>query len=191
MWERVSYKCIHREDLEMGNYVQDLRKLVGHMPLQLPGTGVLVWRENNGKIEILLQLRSDHNKWGLLGGGIELGESYQLCAVRELHQESGLVTSEDKLKLLGVYAGPAHVSVHPNGDVVYHTVVLYALKYEDTALDTEAEISSETRKLGWLTLPEIRALLEDGEEATHFFPNNVPIIWDIVDKYFAGGFPQF
>lgn len=169
------------------SYVSDLRKLVGHRPLQLPGTGVLVWRMNqNGEVEVLLQLRSDHNKWGLLGGGIELDESYEECAVRELHQESGLITSEEKLRLLKVYAGPEHVTVHPNGDIVYHTVVLYSVRYDETTIDTGASISSETKKLGWLTLSEIRALLEGGAEAA-FFHNNIPIIRDIVVKYFAGG----
>ena len=52
------------------SYISELRQLVGHRPLQLPGTGVLVWRMNQeDEVEILLQLRSDHNKWGLLGGG--------------------------------------------------------------------------------------------------------------------------
>ena len=121
---------------------------------------------------------------------IELDESYEECAVRELYQESGLIASKEKLKLLKVYAGKKHVTVHPNGDIVYHTVVLYSLRYDETQFDEEAKISSETIRLGWLSLPEIRALLEDGEEATHFFPNNVPIIRDVINVYFADGCPQ-
>ncbi len=173
------------------SYIGELRQLVGHRPLQLPGTGVLVWRMNpEAQVEILLQLRSDHNKWGLLGGGLELGDSYKECAVRELYQESGLIASEEKLKLLNVYAGKEHVTVHPNGDIVHHTVVLYSLRYDETQFDKGAEISTETKRLDWLSLSKIKALLEDGEEATHFFPNNVPIIRDVINVYFEDNCPR-
>lgn len=165
------------------SYVADLRKKVGHMPLQLPGTGVVVWRNSSNKgIEILLQLRSDHNKFGLLGGGIELGESYEQCAIRELQEEAAISASSSELLLKGVYAGQNHITIHPNGDIVYHTVVVYTLKYDNTST-ASTTISSETKSLQWLSIDEIKKLLAKAEK--HFFHNNIPILWDIVNKFFC------
>lgn len=163
------------------SYVSELRALVGHMPLQLPGTGVLVYRDLAGTRQYLLQFRSDHKKYGLMGGGIERGETYTGCAVRELKEESGLEITESDLKLLQVYAGPKHVTVHPNKDVVYHTVVLYCHK-------TEKEVygeynPEETKFIRWVTADELKEMLEEDEEK-HFFHNNIPIFWDIVNDVF-------
>ena len=71
------------------SYVSEMRALVGHRPLQLPGTGLIIYRTRaDGKTEVLLQTRNDNGKIGLLGGGIELGESYEDCAIREVHEEA-------------------------------------------------------------------------------------------------------
>ena len=40
---------------------------------------------------ILLHRRQDNNRWALPGGRMELGESVSGCAIREVHEETGLV----------------------------------------------------------------------------------------------------
>lgn len=167
------------------SYVSELRALVGNRPLQLPGTGIVIWKKvegDEGEILVLLQLRSDHNKYGLIGGGIEIGESYRECARRELYEEAGLKANEDSFELLEVYAGKEHMTTHPNGDVVAHTVVLYGVNYNETIQDSYKVLSSETKSLRWMSLKTIRELLEEAEE--NFFHNNIPIIRDIVNKFF-------
>ena len=166
------------------SYVSELRALVGHRPLQLPGTGVIVYRKRkDGKTEVLLQTRSDNGEVGLLGGGIELGESYEYCAVRELYEEAGLKVAEEDLQLLKVYCGKDHVTIHPNGDIVYHTVVVYQIPAEKALKDPSVVLSSETKKLAWMTPEELQELLKDSE--VYFFHNNIPIIRDIAYKFFA------
>ncbi|EIT83727.1 MutT/NUDIX family protein [Fictibacillus macauensis ZFHKF-1] len=43
--------------------------------------------------EILLQLRSDNNCWGLAGGSLEIGETLEQAAKRELFEETGLIAN--------------------------------------------------------------------------------------------------
>lgn len=161
-------------------YVKMLRSKVGHMPLQLAGTGVIVYREQNGQLEVLLQLRVDCGKYGLPGGGIELGESYEECAVRELQQETALKADQTELNLLKVYAGPKHITKHPNSDIVYHTVVVYKLPYERCIRLNHQVDKSETVSLEWKTLSQIKEILK----AEEVFPNNAPILQDIANVFF-------
>ncbi|OXM13331.1 hypothetical protein CGZ75_19885 [Paenibacillus herberti] len=70
-------------------YVEDLRKMVGHIPLILVGAVVLI---NDGNNRILLQKRMQHpvGRFGLPGGLMELGESTEETARREVFEETGL-----------------------------------------------------------------------------------------------------
>lgn len=165
------------------SYVSDIRRIVGHIPLQLPGTGIVLWRMSESfDVEILLQERTDSGKYGLLGGGIELDETYQECAVREVYEEAGIEISADELKLFNVYAGPEHVTIKPNGDIVYHTVVVYTICYEGEYDTTKFQVE-ETGSLKWISIRYLHnMLLEDAER--FFFHNNIPILWDVVREFY-------
>ena len=174
--------CYSLEDghrILKGNYVKEIRQKVGKVPLQVPGTGVVVYRTNpNGDIEVYLQKRSDCSKYGLPGGGIELGETYEQSAVNELEQETGLIAEEDDLILFHVYAGPLHVTKYPNGDVVFHTVVVYFVPYEKCR-KADHDVDDETLEMRWFNSEEVSNLLESED----IFPNNVPILMDIIDVF--------
>jgi ADP-ribose pyrophosphatase YjhB (NUDIX family) len=58
-----------------------------------------------GGREILLMQRSDNGHWGLPGGYLELGESVEQAAHREVREETGW--SVDLGRLFGVYSDPA------------------------------------------------------------------------------------
>lgn len=57
-------------------YYKFLRQYVGTKPLILPGSVVII---GNGKGEVLLQKRPE-GRWGLPGGLMELGESFEEVA---------------------------------------------------------------------------------------------------------------
>ena len=83
-------------------YISDLRKYVGHEPILTAGVGLFVFNDEN---KVLMQLRTDYNSWGFPGGAMELGESFEDVAIRELKEETGLV-AEDVKKLHEFYVSP-------------------------------------------------------------------------------------
>lgn len=101
------------------SYLGDLRKIVGHRPLLSAGATIIVIKND----ELLLNLRSDTNTWGIPGGALELGETLEQTAHRELLEETGLAA--ESMKLLTVLSGQDFYFEYPNGDKLYSVVALF------------------------------------------------------------------
>ena len=128
-------------------YIQYLRQYVGHNPILTAGTGLLVFNEKN---EVLMELRTDFNSWGFSGGSMELGESFEETAKRELEEETGLII--DDMKLLEVLSGKDTYREYPNGDKLYDiTAVFEVCKYHGTLKIGD----DESRELRWFSLKEM------------------------------------
>lgn len=110
----------HKGVLSLG-YVEDLRKIVGHRPLILPGAVVFIIDEL-GRI-LLQQRKHPQGSWGIPGGLMELGESIEETAKREIREETGLLI--DELRLINVYSGENHFVIAKNGDEFYPVTVAY------------------------------------------------------------------
>ena len=104
----------------MGDYLKELRKKVGHAPLILPHSVVLVINNQN---EILLEERSDDGFFDFPGGGIDLKETAEEAAARELKEETGLIAN--RLELFKVYTGEITHYVYFNGDEIYGVDTIY------------------------------------------------------------------
>ena len=104
------------------------------------GVGVVI-RDHHGWI--LLEKRSDSGLWGLPGGKIEPGESVIEAAIREVHEETGLLVNITRL--IGVYSEPTDriVTFLDNGDVVHLVDILL----EATIISGELSCSSESEEV--------------------------------------------
>ncbi|WP_042225156.1 NUDIX hydrolase [Oceanobacillus manasiensis] len=103
-------------------YYKYLRQYVGSKPIILPGSVVIMLNEQD---EVLLQKRHDGG-WGLPGGLMDLGESFEQVAKREVFEETGLVVKD--LKLLNVFSGSEHYLKVSNGDELYSVTAVYYTK---------------------------------------------------------------
>lgn len=104
-------------------YISNLRKHVGHDPLIGIGATTLVFNKDN---ELLLNLRTDTNSWGIPGGSMELYETIEETAVRELKEEAGI--NAESLELLSVLSGEEYYFEYPNGDKMWTVIVLFRIK---------------------------------------------------------------
>lgn len=104
----------------MMNYVQELRSLVGHRPLIIAGAAVLIFNKENC---LLMQHRTDNQQWGLIGGSMEVGESLEETARREVLEETGLELSE--LNWFDLFSGQEVIYELPHGDIVVNVTAVY------------------------------------------------------------------
>lgn len=100
-------------------YISELRKHIGHNPLISAGATVVVIKDK----QILLNLRSDTKTWGIPGGSLEIGETLEETAKRELKEETNLDC--DNFTLLNVFSGNDFYFKYPNGDELYSVIALY------------------------------------------------------------------
>lgn len=96
------------------SYILELRKLVGTRPLLVPVAAALVLDD---KGHVLLHRRSDGGQWSVPGGGVELGETFEEAARRELEEETGLRAG--LLILADVFSGEEFFHEYANGDRSY------------------------------------------------------------------------
>ena len=142
----------------------NLRKHIGHDPLIGVGATTLVFNDQN---ELLLNLRPDTNTWGIPGGSMELYETIEETAIRELKEEAGI--HADQLELVTVLSGRDYYFEYPNGDKMCTVIVLFkVLHYTGTIKDSD----KESKALKFFPLTDLPALESRAER----------IIQKILDK---------
>lgn len=97
-----------------------------------------------------MQLRSDFNSWDFPGGTMELEETIEEVARRELKEETNLEI--DELKVLDVFSGKDTYRKYPNGDELYVVSVLCEIRkfHGDLKINDD-----ESKQLQWFRVEEI------------------------------------
>ena len=127
----------------------NLRKKVGTSPLIMVGACVLIFNEHN---QLLMQLRKDNGCFGLAGGSMELGESLEDVARREMFEETGLIAKQ--LILLNTYSGKDFYYQYPHGDEVYNVVTAYICRAYEGLLACDKTEATDIRFFDLTALPE-------------------------------------
>jgi len=135
-------------EVTMG-YIEDLRKKIGTEPLILVGAVVGVFDEAG---KILLQKRPE-GVWGLPGGLLELGESTEEAARREVWEETGIEIGQ--LSLVGVWSGKQYFVKLANGDQFYAVTIAYiSTDLKSTTIVIDGEETLDARFFSVKDLPE-------------------------------------
>ncbi len=148
------------------NYIMNLRKIVGSRPLIASGAGVGIVNKDN---KILMQRRADNDCWGFIGGMMELGETIEETAKREVFEEVGIKLQD--IEFFAVYSGKDFYYKYPNGDEVYNVVNFFTVKgdFTDFKIDND-----EVKEASFFSFDEIPEKIS---------PPDVKIVKDIIDYY--------
>ncbi|WBL16983.1 NUDIX hydrolase [Sutcliffiella sp. NC1] len=131
------------------DYIKHIRSLIGQEKVIMVVAGAFVFDKDN---RLLLQQRTDSGSWGLPGGFMELGETVQETARREVFEETGLRLGE--LNLFGMYSGPKYEKTFSNGDQVSMVLVLFICNDYDGELVKSNEESLKNTFFPINNLPE-------------------------------------
>lgn len=111
----------------------------------------------NDRNEVLLVRRgNDPYKgcWALPGGFMEMDETLEHCAVRELEEETGLKVDEQDIRLIGIYSAPGR---DPRGRTV---TAAYLVKNVECRMK-DAHAGDDAAELRWWSLFALPTLAFD------------------------------
>jgi 8-oxo-dGTP diphosphatase len=105
----------------------------------------------NHKGEVLLQKRSDVNKWCIISGHVEFGETVEHAILREIKEETN--TAATITRLIGVYSSPQSQTYEYTNKTVQ-----YVTSYFEVQLSNEPDpgySNNETRELRFFPPAEL------------------------------------
>ncbi|MGE7998351.1 NUDIX hydrolase [Lysinibacillus sp. NPDC093190] len=130
----------------MNDYIKTMRQLIGHETLLTIGCGAII-EDDRGRI--LLQKRIDGDIWGIPGGILEIGETFEETVKREVFEETNLILNN--MTLFGLYSGKNGFAEYSNGDKVFSVqIIFYSSDYKGTL-----QINDESSELHFLSRNEI------------------------------------
>ncbi len=148
-------------------FVVEIRKMIGHHEMWLPGVTAVVTRGD----EILLVRRADNGEWTPITGIPEPGEEPARAAARETMEETGVEVSDDRLASTSAHPGVEHV----NGDRASYLDLTFACTYLSGEAHVADDESSDVRWFPQDAMPEMAASMEQriadalsGEQAARF-----------------------
>jgi len=130
------------------DYIHNIRKKIGHSAIILVGTNIVVINKHH---QILLQKRKDIGTWWVPGGYLELGETIEDCAKRELFEETGLIARN--MELIKVFSGNDFICKYPNGDRVQNVICLFEITDVKGKPNNNSDESAELRFFSFTELP--------------------------------------
>ncbi|WP_165354463.1 DUF429 domain-containing protein [Nocardioides glacieisoli] len=133
------------------DFILELRRLVGDLPLWLPGVTAVIRRGD----EVLLVRRADNGAWTPVTGITDPGEEPAVTAAREAMEETGTRVRVDRL---------AATSVHPevvydNGDRAAYLDLTFACTWLEGEAHVADDESSDVRWWPLSSLPEMSELM--------------------------------
>ena len=135
------------------DYIRSLRRVIGSRKIILNCAGVVIARGET----VLLQRRSDNGRWGLVGGLLELDETYAQAAVREAREETGCDVA--LTAFLGIFHN--HDMIWSNGDRA-HTIGAY---YAAEIVRGAPRVDEESLELRFFKQGEIPELFAEDHAA--------------------------
>lgn len=111
----------------------------------------------NDKGDVLLQKRKDVNKWCIISGHVEFGETVEAAILREINEETNI---EGKLlRFVGVYSSPESQTYYYPQETVQYVTSYFVAKLNS---EIEATFSNdETKELRYFPVDAV-----PGEMAT-------------------------
>jgi ADP-ribose pyrophosphatase YjhB (NUDIX family) len=121
------------------DHIRRLREKIGHQLIQASAAGTFVFDTDRR----VLLVRHHMGVWTNPGGMIEPAETPADAAVRETWEETGLLV--ELTRLIGVFGGPDHRVVYPNGDEIEYLSIAFEARAVGGSLRPDGVETLEAR----------------------------------------------
>lgn len=136
----------------MPEWIHRLRSKIGNELTFVNSSGG--WIEDEAGRVLLQRRERDGDVWGFPGGIMDLGESADEAAIREVREETGLET--EVLSLIGVYS--KYFVTLANGDQCQCVCMMYRMRQTGGQLTVD---NHETFELAYFSIPEMPRLYSE------------------------------
>ncbi len=120
-------------------------------PNHPPSLGVVALLTQGGSM--LLERRSDANRWGLIGGAVDAEESLHAALLREVMEETGLDLRS--YQFFGTFSDPSRIIHYPDGTIIRIITLAYTAVID---ADSVLRLSAESLELQFFTPAELMHL---------------------------------
>ena len=111
------------------------------------GVGLLIYNSE----KLLLEKRKDCRKWGLIGGGVNIGENVEDTAIRECIEETSIKLKKENLKFFGVYSDIAQHRIIKYEDNCFHAIdIIYS--YQLVGSNFSIKKSNESIEISFFSI---------------------------------------
>jgi ADP-ribose pyrophosphatase YjhB (NUDIX family) len=144
---------ITEEEINLGEakfYYRDKNAPKPNKPIHMGACAIILYNE-----KVLLEKRTDSNRWALIGGGLNMDESLEQCIIREIKEETGLELQEEALHFLRVYSDPTRIAEYPDGNILRIITAAYQVEIN---IEHKLVCSEESQELKYFRLDELKNL---------------------------------
>lgn len=112
-------------------------------PNKPPSIGVVAIIKKDDSI--LLERRTNSERWAIIGGGINEDETFVDGLIREVREETGLTVKN--IRLFGTFSDPSRIIAYPDGNVKRIITLAYEVEVEPFM---ELVCSEESREIRFI-----------------------------------------
>jgi ADP-ribose pyrophosphatase YjhB (NUDIX family) len=106
--------------------------------------GVFIYDPNKDKV---LLVQSKGNLWGIPKGSLKYGETERICAIREVKEETGIITSEKNFS---------------KAMVIRNRAVYYYMEKDECSVEVQNIPNNDANAIGWINTQCLEQLIVDG-----------------------------
>lgn len=173
---KLNVKCETDEDL-ITACIKQLEKIPYiPFPVSLHTVDVLIQRikKENGKVEVLLGRKKNQDKFQIIGGFVDAGESAEVSALRELNEETSIkLPLTTTSSLVNSYRGSFFIN-DPRFKDSCHKISssFYTLTVDESYVPIAADDIEEVK---WFMFTDLRRFYKDIVREIH---------WELIEDYY-------
>ncbi len=105
--------------------------------------------------KVLMESRTDSNRWAFIGGGLFLTETLIECAIRETKEETGIELQEQDIVFKKLFDDPSIIIEYPDGNIIRSMMAVYQTELKEAPL---LQSSEESKELKFFTPDELKTI---------------------------------